>query len=165
MEWDGEATMKNIVTLHVSVWVEIKDITAATEKGERHAPRERVSWNLWGLMKTCVLWGHAPRERVSWNAIRISSTHFVVVTLHVSVWVEIMRVQQNAERESVTLHLSVWVEISGGKCAVPKPLVTLHVSVWVEINQMIKDRAKELVTLHVSVWVEIALLHISSYAV
>ena len=32
---------------------------------------------------------HAPRERVSWNASFVEPTWEEIVTLHVSVWVEI----------------------------------------------------------------------------
>ena len=76
-----------------------------------HAPRERVSWNhlddteegdltqsrsTWAcelkwIIPTLVLqWSsHAPRERVSWNAEKYTEFAEEVVTLHVSVWVEI----------------------------------------------------------------------------
>ena len=33
----------------------------------RHAPRERVSWNLQGRFSVTEMKSHAPRERVSWN--------------------------------------------------------------------------------------------------
>ena len=54
-----------------------------------HAPRERVSWN-WSLYfradrRLC----HAPRERVSWNFTSVMLIAGIIVTLHVSVWVEI----------------------------------------------------------------------------
>ena len=55
------------VTLHVSVWVEMKIKYFLSEPAKRHAPRERVSWNYSYLIKY----------------LNIS------VTLHVSVWVEI----------------------------------------------------------------------------
>ena len=77
-----------------------------------HAPRERVSWNMlsrakplplsasrstWacelklfqfgiGICGTC----HAPRERVSWNFGKLVKPRKFAVTLHVSVWVEII---------------------------------------------------------------------------
>ena len=120
---------------------------------------------------------HAPRERVSWNVIlSLLTKNFWKVTLHVSVWVEIwifLRWNQfiasrstwacelkylvsclfflscrHAPRErvswnnrnrifrggkSVTLHVSVWVEILGGITYGKIHRVTLHVSVWVEI--------------------------------
>ena len=34
--------------------------------------------------------GHAPRERVSWNANKSAKPLLLFVTLHVSVWVEII---------------------------------------------------------------------------
>ena len=55
------------VTLHVSVWVEIQLSVKMSGAVERHAPRERVSWNANSLPKLLA----------------------VIVTLHVSVWVEI----------------------------------------------------------------------------
>ena len=99
------------VTLHVSVWVEIKYIlfdefmtrsrsTWACElkfnlfkvksKSSRHAPRERVSWNIFTAPAGILALGHAPRERVSWNVLSHSSSNSLLVTLHVSVWVEIL---------------------------------------------------------------------------
>ena len=35
-----------VVTLHVSVWVEIVLNVAGGGSGQGHAPRERVSWNV-----------------------------------------------------------------------------------------------------------------------
>ena len=77
------------VTLHVSVWVEILVLVCSFLLLYRHAPRERVSWNL----------GFSP------------PTFDVVVTLHVSVWVEICRKNGQRSIYCVTLHVSVWVEI------------------------------------------------------
>ena len=78
------------VTLHVSVWVEIKERWVWKRKNMSrstwacelkwifqwivlrllcHAPRERVSWNLVCLIIIHNQYGHAPRERVSWNWI------------------------------------------------------------------------------------------------
>ena len=53
-----------------------------------HAPRERVSWNCKVKLKLIVLSGHAPRERVSWNVSNHYLLSNLLVTLHVSVWVE-----------------------------------------------------------------------------
>ena len=77
-----------------------------------HAPRERVSWNLiTGADKDSVD-SHAPRERVSWNPYLTTAFEAVEVTLHVSVWVEILKVMGvKASHPYVTLHVSVWVEI------------------------------------------------------
>ena len=61
---------KKIVTLHVSVWVEILNEDVLEEHFDGHAPRERVSWN-WAATLSARSWlGHAPRERVSWNPFR-----------------------------------------------------------------------------------------------
>ena len=105
--------LTNCVTLHVSVWVEIMfspSLGISVQKSRStwacelkslavtcgisfsgHAPRERVSWNAlrpWELrLDDC----HAPRERVSWNAKTIEIDRRTWVTLHVSVWVEILK--------------------------------------------------------------------------
>ena len=55
-----------------------------------HAPRERVSWNLFYCSTLDFLFRHAPRERVSWNIGDIGFNVCTHVTLHVSVWVEIL---------------------------------------------------------------------------
>ena len=39
--------------------------------------------------------GHAPRERVSWNSNSFAEEYFITVTLHVSVWVEMIAVRMN----------------------------------------------------------------------
>ena len=187
------------VTLHVSVWVEIAHIWHDTVCAERHAPRERVSWNsLWSLsVHSCCrhaprervswnncspitiiqIYGHAPRERVSWNAWRrtwqrrdrrhaprervswnvigFNRLMKYKVTLHVSVWVEMIIVNSQSSAIKVTLHVSVWVEIGdfgdytmtmfshaprervswnlNSRPTSQGHYVTLHVSVWVEI--------------------------------
>ena len=235
-------TSNELVTLHVSVWVEIKSADNIGHISIGHAPRERVSWNCWQVRWTWFLQGHAPRERVSWNvtyllyivfhcrhaprervswntrksfAARTTSCHaprervswncrrdrhiwrcdshaprervswnpifsFLVtknvVTLHVSVWVEMTCLPRHFSNFSVTLHVSVWVEIANQCHAMPLPLsrstwacelkfdfqgireffnrVTLHVSVWVEMQICSAAFRKPFVTLHVSVWVE-----------
>ena len=86
---------KSIVTLHVSVWVEILVICTSCKTAIRHAPRERVSWNcqqkssyrlyqvtlhvsVWVeiFIFTLIKWTccHAPRERVSWNTPYFGTT-------------------------------------------------------------------------------------------
>ncbi len=55
------------VTLHVSVWVEIYKNVGNLVRLTRHAPRERVSWNINVCCVSETIGGHAPRERVSWN--------------------------------------------------------------------------------------------------
>ena len=56
-------------------------------------------------------YSHAPRERVSWNRSSRKQNGKLVVTLHVSVWVEIKFFGVYISEQTVTLHVSVWVEI------------------------------------------------------
>ena len=77
----------------------------------RHAPRERVSWNLSRFVNTAEVYRHAPRERVSWNCAFIQFLTISPVTLHVSVWVEMLINGVRQIPPCVTLHVSVWVEI------------------------------------------------------
>ena len=77
-----------------------------------HAPRERVSWNHRQGADSWLLSGHAPRERVSWNPRLAKSAEVGRVTLHVSVWVEILNEDVLETHFNVTLHVSVWVEIA-----------------------------------------------------
>ena len=76
-----------------------------------HAPRERVSWNWKYANAFQIVYRHAPRERVSWNIGFNSLFTFPPVTLHVSVWVEIVSYVTLLFQYLVTLHVSVWVEI------------------------------------------------------
>ena len=78
-----------------------------------HAPRERVSWNCQSAYERNCQHRHAPRERVSWNAEILDECLSAGVTLHVSVWVEIIDDVYGQETNPVTLHVSVWVEIFG----------------------------------------------------
>ena len=57
------------------------------------------------------LLSHAPRERVSWNDKYDIYGALYLVTLHVSVWVEITSSYPSVMIRKVTLHVSVWVEI------------------------------------------------------
>ena len=132
-----ETSQTTHVTLHVSVWVEIFCSFLSAPCQDRHAPRERVSWNLWGLTKICVLW----------------------VTLHVSVWVEMHfwfhKIKIVASRSTWACELkSLYSFRSSATC-----FVTLHVSVWVEIRRHFLQNFLTKVTLHVSVWVEIPTIH------
>ena len=100
------------VTLHVSVWVEMacrlrcrvgwqssRSTWACELKWSlscisppnfpSHAPRERVSWNARCVADKTYRNSHAPRERVSWNSSTLNVPLPLLVTLHVSVWVEI----------------------------------------------------------------------------
>ena len=78
------------VTLHVSVWVEIVLRCSLITATACHAPRERVSWNFGLDFLVSLMFCHAPRERVSWNLTVRLSSRLQNVTLHVSVWVEIL---------------------------------------------------------------------------
>ena len=64
-----------------------------TKNNKGHAPRERVSWNLIAPELTSVSSGHAPRERVSWN----SSSRLLVL----STWTS------HAPRERVSWNRSI----------------------------------------------------------
>ena len=127
-----DGSISDSVTLHVSVWVEIIStfnclnvlrsrstwacelkliVFPSTLNSASHAPRERVSWNTQNLTTLEAKWSHAPRERVSWNCMTTSWLTRVVVTLHVSVWVEMRLQVYGVCKIAVTLHVSVWVEI------------------------------------------------------
>ena len=109
------ATKKNrgsSVTLHVSVWVEMRRQTLITMFASCHAPRERVSWNSRVFNNEFISLCHAPRERVSWNLI-ISASRKTAI--------------RHAPRERVSWN-------SAYRCRSIGLFVTLHVSVWVEIN-------------------------------
>ena len=108
------AVPKSDVTLHVSVWVEMLELS----------------------LKQYIIWRHAPRERVSWNCPRVVNYQHTIVTLHVSVWVEIGRYQRQCKLHNVTLHVSVWVEMACLPWHFSIFSVTLHVSVWVEITMI-----------------------------
>ena len=84
------------VTLHVSVWVEMK----------------------WKILKTAPTMSRSTWacELKSLYSFRPSATCFV--TLHVSVWVEIWLFVTGRVVFTVTLHVSVWVEMSTGSSAV-----------------------------------------------
>ena len=120
------------VTLHVSVWVEIYNRPIYSkwpqsrstwacelklkdhyckELSKSHAPRERVSWNTIHSTNKPLPTSHAPRERVSWNIMLNKKITKVLVTLHVSVWVEIWIIISKHILTPVTLHVSVWVEM------------------------------------------------------
>ena len=82
-----------------------------SHKETSHAPRERVSWNSGQEYILLKKSRHAPRERVSWNLNLALRNKNAVVTLHVSVWVEIDFSDAERQEHGVTLHVSVWVEI------------------------------------------------------
>ena len=165
-----------MVTLHVSVWVEM-----FVCRSWLCTLWSRSTWACELKLYTGDSAGgearHAPRERVSWNDKIISNTKKYKVTLHVSVWVEMLRRKlQDFHQWSrstwacelkcaindviftepmVTLHVSVWVEISNALDSFVFMTVTLHVSVWVEMCHYFVLLGHCRVTLHVSVWVEI----------
>ena len=94
----------------MSVWVEIfirssSDIRLSS----------RSTWacelKFYSLSFFRSLQGHAPRERVSWNVNKHILFRQFFVTLHVSVWVEMVKMRIAHENGIVTLHVSVWVEI------------------------------------------------------
>ena len=81
--------------------------------------------------------GHAPRERVSWNDLATTLQRQAIVTLHVSVWVEISTplivlglAKCHAPRERVSWNLCLF-------SILPPTPVTLHVSVWVEMYKSV----------------------------
>ena len=117
------------VTLHVSVWVEIKGFTVVS-----NPEMSRSTWACELKLKNSVTQaepiGHAPRERVSWNAdflwnadeTKLSRSTWACelkyyyanlgfidlwVTLHVSVWVEM---------KILTLHLTLQQSRSTWAC-------------------------------------------------
>ncbi len=150
-----ENTIVLVVTLHVSVWVEIKLSAGYFKCPESHAPRERVSWNSYNTDTNTEKW----RSRSTWACeLKFNEVYFTFcmsVTLHVSVWVEIYNGFCLRGRIFVTLHVSVWVEIVNKPQPYLQTLVTLHVSVWVEMIDAVISLPENMVTLHVSVWVEI----------
>ncbi len=120
------------VTLHVSVWVEIKIVaTLQLFKQSRSTwacelkftislnfVSSALSRSTWACELKCIIctvcschWSHAPRERVSWNLYTRSKGDTCKVTLHVSVWVEMFLHVYVTIFWYVTLHVSVWVEI------------------------------------------------------
>ena len=76
------------VTLHVSVWVEMFRLWWMP-----YPHRSRSTWACELKFRHTGLqprrYSHAPRERVSWNVYKFDYTVDPSVTLHVSVWVEI----------------------------------------------------------------------------
>ena len=188
------------VTLHVSVWVEMLRYYIQAQWRGCHAPRERVSWNAPGATSVPLrtrsrsTWAcelkcerseqgrlpfrrHAPRERVSWNVRYRSFFLFCLVTLHVSVWVEINEgpiAEFDTESRSTwacelkfnfkylgvfgTTSRSTWAcELKSSTASTWWKHRTSR-STWAcELKfslELIADTVP-LVTLHVSVWVEI----------
>ena len=84
-----------------------------------HAPRERVSWNFLRRRKQKSVYGHAPRERVSWNVKKLVS--YQILRVSRSTWaceLKCKNMENPSNTRRVTLHVSVWVEILRfAKCA------------------------------------------------
>ncbi len=143
-----QIAVRDFVTLHVSVWVEILVI--------RTSCKTAVSRSTWACelkyqtyLQNMRTFRHAPRERVSWNIQLSSKTLVCIVTLHVSVWVEILfaycvcfSVWSHAPRERVSWN--AWYAMQ-----IRELQVTLHVSVWVEITL---NKLKEVLQLSRSTW-------------
>ena len=107
------AVHKPLVTLHVSVWVEILAFVAFDHCVISHAPRERVSWN------TFVF---PPKSKQSWSR---------------STWACELKYRGYDRGNGRVLSRSTWACELKFVQAVSQTwtcLVTLHVSVWVEIK-------------------------------
>ena len=121
------------VTLHVSVWVEMLSEYSSASVKSRHAPRERVSWNIRIKLLKIFKVSHAPRERVSWNASYRNAAAFSCchaprerVSWNENVVDMGKQILGHAPRERVS-----WNCLSRQYNF--RYIVTLHVSVWVEI--------------------------------
>ena len=121
-----------------------------------------MSWN-WSLYfradrRLC----HAPRERVSWNFTSVMLIAGIIVTLHVSVWVEI--------RQTHSVYISC-MSRSTWACELkfaPLPKFVPHIShaprERVSWNVKLSGYSEvPYVTLHVSVWVEIHIIYLFSF--
>ena len=151
---EGKPWKYRYVTLHVSVWVEIIH-SANLGKSARSRSTWACELKLFYKALHFGRVGHAPRERVSWNFSHDNSPFHALVTLHMSLWVEIYKSYLYLFTCVVTLHVSVWVEMKTLLIWVNRYSVTLHVSVWVEMFFQLLNPIFCQVTLHVSVWVEI----------
>ena len=121
------------VTLHVSVWVEIYGDKAETLRAE-----SRSTWacelKCWEVALSAAPWGHAPRERVSWNVYGRHIGLVSVVTLHVSVWVEIdLANQYNRDVMSRStwaceLKLNIFILLICSSCHAPRERVSWNMN-------------------------------------
>ena len=130
-----DAHFAHTVTLHVSVWVEMQKKHLKMQK--------RTSRSTWACELKFSRWllrSFFPLSRSTWACelkckLIIYSAHKPLVTLHVSVWVEIISdAFPVTDVYIVTLHVSVWVEMKIKYFLSEPAKVTLHVSVWVEID-------------------------------
>ena len=115
VSWNGlQQLLISVMTLSRSTWAcELKFwLSLYYFYGVRHAPRERVSWNAFGANKTLPVNCHAPRERVSWNLLVSNVPNSCIVSR--STWaceLKFYGCRVESQGCSVTLHVSVWVEI------------------------------------------------------
>ena len=127
-----------LVTLHVSVWVEMCIYVCVQIFVLCHAPRERVSWNICVVYMCFCQNRHAPRERVSWNVIIISYNfywycHAPRERVSWNAFAGLWSLQNSQSRSTWACELKFNPTIyipHIGK-------VTLHVSVWVEISNLL----------------------------
>ena len=147
---------KSTVTLHVSVWVEIQCYF-------KEAYPDEESRSTWACELKCLwfgkgkIWGerHAPRERVSWNVFPSPvAIEICPVTLHVSVWVEICyhithkRLSRSRSTWACELKSFLCYLLVVTLCHAPRERVSWNILIECLLCALI-------VTLHVSVWVEI----------
>ena len=136
MSWNGILNAKKertVVTLHVSVWVEIFLALSI--------PSSQKSRSTWACELKCFLvisTSCKTTSRSTWACelkciVLVEIIPVFAVTLHVSVWVEIQcplklcdSIYRHAPRERVSWNSSISSNIFAMS-------VTLHVSVWVEI--------------------------------
>ena len=130
IKYNCRSCTRGIVTLHVSVWVEI-------DKSYLYfLPRmSRSTWACELKSFNCILLVlikcHAPRERVSWNKQTTNGTAVLSVTLHVSVWVEIT--------------MSRWWGLSA-VCHAPRERVSWNVNAELLVTAYISHAPRERVS-------------------
>ncbi len=71
-----------------------------------------------------------------------------MVTLYMSVWIEIDIDLIDLSNALVTLYMSVWIEITFHNKFLAHILVTLYMSVWIEIFELLNDRMNRRHTLY-----------------
>ena len=145
----------------------------------------RMSRSTWACELKChieftdekLLKSHAPRERVSWNLDILAMKSVYSVTLHVSVWVEIVSVSivvisesGHAPRERVSWNTKCIARLTRERSHAPRERVSWNNPSINDIRNYQSHAPRERVswnddktnkkncnnvTLHVSVWVEI----------
>ena len=97
VSWNAKTSLKRSwpikVTLHVSVWVEIR-LGAPQVCGAGSRSTWACELKFWPSFVCDQHIRHAPRERVSWNLSKQPFKCLQSVTLHVSVWVEMSVIVQ-----------------------------------------------------------------------